>query len=97
MVVVDFFIERNPINSTIQIGTQSNQPGVQIKFIDNGPKIEDHELETLFDYFSANRQSLRFAKIIAEAHYGMVWVRNQESDGIELNIELYSNEKNDNT
>jgi DNA-binding response OmpR family regulator len=92
IVVLDFFIERNSINSAIKIELISQQTGLQMKISDNGPKIDDTQFESLFDLFSTNRQSLRFARIIAEAHFGVVRVKNLNNSGIELSLELYSNE-----
>jgi K+-sensing histidine kinase KdpD len=92
IVVLDFFIERNSINSAIKIELISQLTGLQMKISDNGPKIDDTQFESLFDLFSINRQSLRFARIIAEAHFGVVRVNNLNNSGIELSLELYSNE-----
>ena len=92
IVVLEYFIERNAINSTLKIEIVTQQTGIQIKILDNGPKIDNMQHESLFDLFSINRQSLRFARIIAEAHFGVLRVENLKYTGIELSIELFSNE-----
>lgn len=95
LVIFEFFIERNTINGRIQIDIKDNKPGVKIIIKDEGPIIDEKEMQSLFDVFSLQRQSLRFAKIITEAHYGKIKIENQALQGLELSIELFSNENED--
>lgn len=95
MVALDFLLERNAINSTIHIDIISKQPGVQVRISDNGPKIDNKQIESLFGIFSPDKQSLRFARIIAESHFGAVRISNRNNGGIELFIEFYSNDHNE--
>lgn len=96
MVVFDFFIERNTINSTIQIEIVTQLTGIEVKIRDIGTGIDDKQFESLFDYFSTSRQSLKFARIIAEAHFGVLRLNNLNPGGIELTIGLHSNEQKEN-
>lgn len=92
LVVFEFFIERNSYNSIIQIAMHEKNPGIMIGISDNGQKMSEMEINSLFDIFSLNRQSLRFAKIISEAHFGKINITQQEHQGIELQLELFTSE-----
>lgn len=91
MVVFEFFIERNPINALIQVDILGKSPAVVLIVSDNGPVIDETEIKSLFDIFSINQRSLRFAKIITEAHLGKINISKQIPQGIELSIELFTN------
>ena len=67
-------------------------PGIMIGISDNGQKMSEMEINSLFDIFSLNRQSLRFAKIISEAHFGKINITQQGHQGIELQLELFTSE-----
>ena len=95
LVVFEFFIQRNAINATIGIEIQDFKPGVKIIISDNGPVIDEKDLQSLFDVFSLQRQSLRFAKIITEAHYGKINIENKDPQGIILSIDIFTNENDE--
>ncbi len=95
LVSIDFFLERNTFNSTIQIDVNSQPTGIQIFISDKGNGIDESQIDALFDLFSTNKQSLKFAKIIAEAHFGGIKIRNLNPLGVELCIELNMNENNE--
>ncbi len=89
--VFDFLLERNPANSTIQIETEARNNEVFVKVFDNGPEIDNNHIDELFDLFSANKHTLKIAKIITEIHGGSITVSKINPEGVEINLKFYAN------
>jgi DNA-binding response OmpR family regulator len=93
MIIFDFFAERNPPNSIIQMEFNKLEQGLIINFSDEGSKLTNNEIDTLFDLFNLGNQSLSLVKMIVEAHLGVISVYNKNESGICLSISFFSNEK----
>lgn len=78
---------------TISISVTPSSENISVAVANNGAKINDEELETIFDKFyqSQNQNSIKpsgsglglaISKQIIEMHHGKIWAHNQETRGV---------------
>lgn len=90
IIIFDFFLERNEINSVIKIDLTKQLNGIVIEVSDEGNPLTDTEQELIFDFYNVGNQSLSLAKIIAEAHSGEMSIVNHSDKGIVLSMGLHT-------
>jgi DNA-binding response OmpR family regulator len=90
IIVFDFFLERNEINSVIKIDLIKQLNGIVIEISDQGNALTESEQELIFDFYNVGNQSLSLAKIIAEAHSGEMSIANHHDKGIVLTMGLHT-------
>lgn len=89
--ILDFFLERNLDNSQLIIETKKNGPKTSLKFKDSSQPLTEEEKDAIFDLFSIGNNSLHITKLIAEAHYGELFIKNSSlAKGVELTLNLFS-------
>lgn len=89
VIILDFFMERNLPDASIDIDVRSNTRGISIIFKDNGASVSEQEISSYLDNFYPG-QSLNFAAMIAESHLGKLSVANRDdSQGIVIDFSLY--------
>lgn len=90
IIIFDYFLERNEINSVIKIDLTKQLNGIVIEVSDEGNPLTDTEQELIFDFYNVGNQSLSLAKIIAEAHSGEMSIVNHSDKGIVLSMGLHT-------
>ena len=88
----------------LEIEILSQGDMAEIIFRDNGPGVEEENLERIFDRFYRTDKSrstatggsgigLSIVKKVTEDHGGRVWARNSDKGGLEIHMELKKYEK----
>lgn len=90
IIIIDFFLERNLPDATLDIDINSKAGGVSIIFRDDGVYVTEEEINSYYNAFFPGTMSLSFAQMIAEAHLGRLSIANQDNArGIIIEFELY--------
>ncbi|HBG88045.1 MAG TPA: hypothetical protein DDW62_10905 [Marinilabiliaceae bacterium] len=90
IIIIDFFLERNLPDATLDIDINSKAGGVSIVFRDDGVYVTEEDINSYYNVFFPGTMSLSFARMIAEAHLGRLSIANQDNKkGIIIEFELY--------
>jgi DNA-binding response OmpR family regulator len=90
IIIIDFFLERNLLDATLDIDINSKAGGVSIIFRDDGVYVTEEDINSYYNVFFPGTMSLSFARMIAEAHLGRLSIANQDNTkGIIIEFELY--------
>lgn len=90
IIIIDFFLERNLLDATLDIDINSKAGGVSIIFRDDGVYVTEEDINSYYNVFFPGTMSLSFARMIAEAHLGRLSIANQDNKkGIIIEFELY--------
>lgn len=90
IIIIDFFLERNLLDATLDIDINSKAGGVSIVFRDDGVYVTEEDINSYYNVFFPGTMSLSFARMIAEAHLGRLSIANQDNKkGIIIEFELY--------
>lgn len=90
IIIINFFLERNLLDATLDIDINSKAGGVSIIFRDDGVYVTEEDINSYYNVFFPGTMSLSFARMIAEAHLGRLSIANQDNTkGIIIEFELY--------
>lgn len=92
-------IKFTPVGGRIDIGAQTNEDGMSVKFWvrDNGPGIPPSERDRIFEKFTRLRHKsktgglgvgLAFCKLAVHAHGGKIWLESEPGNGTTFWITL---------